>query len=84
MTRNKYGYLAKNTLLFTVSSFSSKILSFLLVPLYTNVLSTADYGIADIVSTTSTLLTFVVSLNISESVLRFAIDNNDQDPKRVV
>ena len=78
MTRNKYGYLAKNTLLFTVSSFSSKILSFLLVPLYTNVLSTADYGIADIVSTTSTLLTFVVSLNISESVLRFAIDNNDQ------
>lgn len=74
MAKSKYKYLFKNTFLFTISSFSSKILSFLLVPLYTTVLSTADYGTADMVFTTSSLVVFVVALNISDAVLRYVID----------
>ena len=61
-------------MLFTISSFGSKVLSFLLVPFYTSVLSTADYGKADILTTTAGLLIFVFTLNISDAVLRFAID----------
>lgn len=45
---SKYGDLSKNTLLFTINSFGSKLITFLLVPLYTNVLSTNDYGTADL------------------------------------
>ena len=74
MAKSKYKYLFKNTFLFTISSFSSKILSFLLVPLYTTVLSTADYGTADMIFTTSSLVVFVVALNISDAVLRYVID----------
>lgn len=33
--KEKYKYLGKNTLIFAISSFSTKFLSFLLVPLYT-------------------------------------------------
>ena len=47
----KYKYLSKNFILFGISSFGPKIIAFLMVPLYTNCLSTADYGIGDIVST---------------------------------
>lgn len=72
---SKYRYLAKNTILFTISSFGSKILSFLLVPFYTNILTEAEYGTADLVTTTSSLLLFVVTLCISDAVLRFAIEN---------
>lgn len=43
----KYKYLGKNTIIFAISSFGTKVLSFLLVPLYTAVLTTAEYGIAD-------------------------------------
>ena len=75
---NKYKYLAKNTILFTISSFGSKLLTFLLVPLYTAVLSTAEYGIADMVSTTAGLLIYVFTLNIADSVLRFAIDRTSK------
>ena len=75
--KSKYGYLAKNTLLFTISSFGSKILVFLLVPLYTSILSTADYGIADTIVTTSSLLIYVFTLNIQDAVLRFSIDKCD-------
>ncbi len=73
-SNKKYGYLVRNTMLFTISSFGSKVLSFLLVPFYTSVLSTADYGKADILTTTAGLLIFVFTLNISDAVLRFAID----------
>lgn len=75
---SKYGYLAKNTVLFTISSFGSKILVFLLVPLYTSILSTADYGIADLITTTATLLIYVFTINIADSVLRFAIDQKTE------
>ncbi len=70
----KVKYLAKNTLLFTISNFGSKILSFLLVPFFTYFLSTEDYGIADLITTIVTLCIFVFSLNISSATLRFAMD----------
>lgn len=73
---NKYRYkdLTKNTLLFAISSFGTKLLTFLLVPLYTNILSTVDYGTADLLYTTTTLLVVVFTINISEGVLIFAMD----------
>ena len=74
-SENKYGYLAKNSLLFTISSFGSKLLAFFLVPLYTHILSTSDYGIVDIVTTTAGLLGFLVTINIGDAVLRFTLDN---------
>lgn len=80
--KSKYSYLIQNTALLTLSSFGSKFLSFFLVPLYTNVLSTAEYGIADIITTSSTLLVYVLTLNIGASVLRFGIDKNEK-PTRV-
>lgn len=73
-SNGKYGYLAKNAVLFAISSFGSKILTFLLVPLYTNVLSTSEFGIADVIITTSNLLVYIFTLEISSAVLRFAIE----------
>lgn len=76
----KYKYLGKNTLLFTISSFGTRIISFFLMPLYTNILTTAEYGTADLISTTATLLVYVLTINIADSVLRFALDiQNDKD-----
>lgn len=63
--------LLSNTILFTIANFSSKILVFLMVPLYTYILVPEDYGIANLVQTTSNLLYPVLSITIAESVLRF-------------
>lgn len=72
---NKYKKLFSNTVAMTIGQFSSKVLSFLLIPLYTSILTTEEYGIYDIIVTTVTLLTPFLTLVISEAVLRFAIDN---------
>ena len=72
--KGKRKYLVKNTIIFGISSFSSKILTFLLVPLYTSVLQTAEFGIADIIVTTVNLMIYIFTINISDAVLRFAIE----------
>lgn len=72
----KYRYLAKNMGLLTLSSFATKILSFFLVPLYTSVLTTEQYGTYDLFSTTVGVLVPILTLNVQEAVLRFAIDKD--------
>ena len=73
---NGYKYLFKNIGLLTISQFGTKILVFFLVPLYTNILSTAEYGTYDLFNTTINLLVPIVTLNISDAVLLFALDKS--------
>lgn len=77
MTDSKNKYIFKNTLIFFVSSFATKLLSFFFVPLYTYVLSEAEYGTADIITTTTTLLVYIFTLNIGDAVLRFTIERRE-------
>lgn len=71
---SKYGALSRNTILFTISGFGSKIISFLFIPLYTWVLSTEEYGTIDLLTATVSLLIPVLTLNIQDAVLRFGLD----------
>lgn len=75
--------LINNTVLFSISSFSSKLLTFLMVPLYTTVLCTEDYGISDFISTTVSFLLPLCTLCISEAILRFTIDNAENRQKNI-
>lgn len=79
---SKYKYLLKNIGLLTISNFGSKILSFILIPLYTNVLTTSEYGIYDVYATTVSLLIPILTLNIVDGVMRFALDEK-KDKRQV-
>lgn len=68
--------LGKNIAFMTIGNFASKFLSFLLIPLYSSVLTTGEYGTADIISTTITLLSPVLTLQINEAVIRFCLDKS--------
>lgn len=74
MSKKSYKYLFKNIGLLTISSFGTKILSFILVPIYTNYLTTSDYGTYDLYYTTISLLIPILTLNIVEAVMRFSLD----------
>lgn len=79
--KSKYKNLLNNTLIFALGSFGSKLITFLLVPLYTNVLSREEYGTADFVITCANMLVPIISLVIQDSVLRFALsrENNKEE-----
>lgn len=72
--RHNYRKLLSNTLTLTVGSIVSKILVFFLVPLYTYCLSTADFGVADLITNTANFLIPCASLGITGAVFRFAAD----------
>lgn len=71
---NKYKYLFKNIGLLTLSNFATKLLSFFLVPLYTSVLTTGQYGTYDLFNTTIGVLIPILTLNILDAILRFGMD----------
>lgn len=70
----QYKSLIKNTGILTISSFSSKILVFLLVPLYTSILTTEEYGFFDITQTTIQLAFPLLTADIISAIMRFCMD----------
>lgn len=68
-------YLIKNTAIFAIGNIATKLITFFLVPLYTNALATDQYGTADLVTTLCAVLAPVLILNIGEGVMRFSLDD---------
>ena len=72
----KIRFLIKNTGILTIGSFASKVLVFLLVPFYTGILTTAEYGLYDLSITVIQLMIPILSLDIIDSILRFTLDSS--------
>jgi O-antigen/teichoic acid export membrane protein len=70
----KTKYLLKNIGILTISNFASKIITFFLVPLYTSVLSTSEYGTYDLIVSTIALLYPILTINIADAVMRFCME----------
>lgn len=73
-SNNSYKKLFSNTIVFAIGSFSSKILVFLLLPLYTAVLNPDQYSSVDLIIQIANLMLPVATLSISESIIRFGLD----------
>ena len=71
---DKYKKLASNTIIFAIGTFSSKVLSFLLMPFVTRMMGAGDYGAADLVQQTVNVLIPIVTLQVNSAALRFALD----------
>lgn len=78
---NKSKYLLKNMGLLSISNFSSKILVFLLVPLYTSALSTTEYGAYDLIISSISLFYPILTLNVADAVMRFSMDKSYSEDK---
>ena len=79
MADSRSKYLFNNTLIFALGNFGTKLISFFLVPIYTYTLSVADYGTADLVTTVSFVLAPMLTLNLSDAVMRFPLDKKGND-----
>lgn len=80
---NLYKKMASDTLLFGISSFTSKFLIFILIPLYTRVLTTEEYGVVDLLINLINMTYPLLTLSIAEAVLRFTLEK-DKDPNKVL
>ena len=79
---NKYKKLASNTVILAIGTFGSKLLVFLLMPLYTAWLTTAEYGAAEMIAGIANFLIPIACVGVSTGIFRFAADR-EADQKRV-
>lgn len=70
----RYKSLVGNTVIFGICNFTSKLLVFVMLPFYTAVLTTDQFGTADLITTTVGLLQPILTLGIAEGCMRFALD----------
>lgn len=71
--------LAKNTLIISIGNICTKLITFLLLPLYTAVLSTKEYGIVDLLNTLVSLLLPIITFQIENAVFRELVDSRKNE-----
>ena len=76
--------LLQNTFIIALGRCSTQVLSFLLLPLYTSLLSTSEYGNYDLLNTISIFIIPFITLLMEESMFRFLIDAKDEKEKAKV
>lgn len=66
--------LAINTAIITIGKLSTQFISFILLPIYTKYLTTADYGVSDFLSTVIVLVVPILTLQMEQAAFRFLVD----------
>lgn len=82
VNQSSYKKLFSNTIIFAIGSFSSKVLVLLLVNVYTTYLTREELGINDVITQIANWLQPIVTLTISEAIIRFGLDKA-YDKKKV-
>lgn len=80
MSREKQ--LVKNTVIVAVGKICTQFISFFLLPLYTAMLSTEEYGTVDLLNTYISLLLPLIILQIDQGIFRFLIDARESEEEK--
>lgn len=83
---NEKKRLLKNTGLIALGNFGAKMISFLLLPLYTSILTTDEYGTYDFIVALGAFLLPIVTISMYEAMFRFVIDTEkkEEEFKKIV
>ncbi|TFH02347.1 MAG: hypothetical protein E4H13_02300, partial [Calditrichales bacterium] len=69
----------KDSIIYGMGNLSTKLVGFILIPLYTKYLTVEDYAILAVLEITSQLIIAVFGFRISSAMLRFYWDKNYED-----
>lgn len=74
--------LVKNTLIITIGKVCTQLITFFLLPLYTGILSTEEYGIVDLLNTLVSLLLPIVTFQVEQALFRELVEARDSDKEK--
>lgn len=78
---DKYKKLISNTAILSVGTLASKVLVYLLLPLYTACLSPEQYSMADLITQTANLLLPILAVGMTDGIFRFAMDSSEESKR---
>lgn len=67
--------LLVNLGVFALNTVAVKLVSFVMVPLYTSYLTQADFGVTDMAMTVTSLLMPLATLSVADAVVRFCVED---------
>ena len=78
--------LAKNTIIITIGKICTQMITFFLLPLYTGVLSTGEYGTVDLLNTLIGLLLPIITFQVEQALFRELIEvrRNEEEKKKII
>ena len=71
--------LGRHSLVYGIGNILAMAGSFLLIPLYTHVLTPGDYGVIELLNRSSDILMIVMFLGIRQAFIRLYFDHDDQE-----
>ena len=74
--------LLKNTAIVSIGKICTQLITFFLLPVYTAVLTSEEYGVVDLLNTLTSLFLPIVTLQIEQGVFRFLIDCREDEEKQ--
>ena len=80
-TGKQIGRFFKHSIIYAIGNIINRIGAFLLLPIYTNYLTVAEYGSLEYFYTVSTIMTGLLSAGIAHSTLRFYFEYQDQQDR---
>src|SRR3712207_8183919 len=76
--KNRYKELLSDTLVIGLGNFTTKLIYFFLMPIYTMAMTASEFGEADLLNNLAALLLPVFTLSIAEGVFRFVLDKKER------
>ena len=77
--------VARHSSVYMLATILNKVVSFLMIPIYTRFLVPSDYGVIELLGLTTDVIGMVISVGIAGAMYRFYFDyDNDKDRNEVI
>lgn len=76
--------LLKHTLIYGSGVWTGKLIGFVMIPVYTRVLTPSDYGVLELISRVTDIIALVLGMGLAAALIRFHADcSSDKERARV-
>ena len=79
---DKEKQLLNNTKIVSIGKIATQLITFLLLPVYTAVLTKEEYGVVDLLNTLVNLVFPIITLQIEQGVFRYLVDYREEKNKQ--
>lgn len=81
-TPDSVNQVARNAIVYGLGMLASRLVSFIMLPVYTHQLSTADYGLMSLLQVITDVVAILSTAGATAGVMRFYFKTNDPEQRR--
>ena len=82
--KQEYLKLTKHTVIYGAGMMISKVISFIMLPIYTRYLTPADYGTVELLTSTIDVISMIVGLGLTGTIFKYYYEYEDQTDRNEV